>query len=658
MSIKKRVLIAVLAIAAVHTAFYAIPRWRYSRPRVYPQAYEKAVGILKEEFGEKAVEKGIFTIPREAISLPYEGQAYVAGGRERLIIDLRAGRDSYVFGVSTESSATVARVSFERARELWAVVHYLRRAHAALEPNVVLMLGYHQREVGKGAFIERTWLKRRVLTTELPRTMVINGQRSINLGDLLPPTPDNGIHEGAWAGLIAALRATGELSRPCGADESQDAIKRLIETCFPCADQWDVDILSSLLRTYAMNARKADVSLLKRIEAGSKPSPDWIRRLPVIGRRVYEWHESRMAYQVLRGPSAAVWGALHLAGRNSEEQFRILLNTVVQGPSAKVDDDSWRAALEILRETRLDEWQGYLADHYQSLSARINEFSPRFGDDRLTRLVAEDNSSRQQPFAQAALLARAGDMRYAAALEEAALNSASTGTHKVTAALWALPSLCRSDPNYDFPKIATALLSRLSSAPTVQPSSIVGALENAGTPACDALLVKIVSEPDGVLPSEFVATRDGRELRGDAANALSHRANPEIARALIPFVARGNREGETWIWRSAVAIVAGSGDDTALKTLQEMAASGSYGAASRDEPNPAYIVTRALALRQLARAPQPVAAYLALDNETRWSLSARDLTQLTAEQLKELLYADAPEQRVRILSALLQKRLP
>jgi hypothetical protein len=657
-SLARRVVAFVAAAAIVHIAFYAGPMWWYSRPRVYPEAYEKAVGILKEEFGEKAVEKGLIAIPRQAISLPYEGQAYVSGGGQRLVIDLRPGRDSCVFGVSAESTAPVARVSFERARDLWAIAFYLRWSHAALRQNVSLEFGRPGYDMGKGMFVERTWLSRRVSTTELPQEQMINGQLCTYFGNLLPSTPDNGIHEAAWARLIETLRARGELSRPCAADESQDAMKQTIEACFPCADKWDVEIANSLLRTYAENARKADLRLLKRIEAGSKPSPEWLTRVPVIGQRIADWDERRREYQVLRGPSPPVWGATHLAGKSREEHFRILVAAALQKRGATYDDFSHYAAHKILSDTREREWQEYLADHYESVSAE-DFMAVCLGDNRLTRIIAEDNQSKRQALAWGALYGSTGDRRYADRLEKAAFGAASPEKDKVDAALWLLPSLCKSDSNYDFAKLMRDMLARMTAAYEGMGSSIAYALESAGTPACDALLVEIVARPDGVLPNDFAASGEGQDLRWQAGNALARRATADIARALVPYVARGCREGEARIWGSAVGAIGKAGDDAAIQMLEAMAASGAYGAASPNEPQPVYAIRHALALRRVMTVPQPVPAYLALDGDARWSLSARDLAQLTTEQLKELLATDAAaEQRVRILSALLWKRTP
>ena len=49
MSLRKRVLIAVAAIAVIHAAFYAVPRWWATRPRFYPEAYEEAVAFARNE---------------------------------------------------------------------------------------------------------------------------------------------------------------------------------------------------------------------------------------------------------------------------------------------------------------------------------------------------------------------------------------------------------------------------------------------------------------------------------------------------------------------------------------------------------------------------------------------------------------------------------
>lgn len=75
LSTKKRILIALAAILAVHAAFYCVPRVYCAWPRFYEAEYNEAVAILKDVVGAEAVEKGIVTIARGRVSVPFEAVA-------------------------------------------------------------------------------------------------------------------------------------------------------------------------------------------------------------------------------------------------------------------------------------------------------------------------------------------------------------------------------------------------------------------------------------------------------------------------------------------------------------------------------------------------------------------------------------------------------
>jgi len=136
LSLRKRILIAVIAIAVVHLAFYAVPRVYCTWPRFHEAECNEAVGILKETIGAEAVERGIVTIPRRGVSLPYRGVAglhdwnpagvnvYMVVGPENFVI-----RKSHQYGTAPDVPE-VWPLSDAEARSLFAAALYLEGAKA------------------------------------------------------------------------------------------------------------------------------------------------------------------------------------------------------------------------------------------------------------------------------------------------------------------------------------------------------------------------------------------------------------------------------------------------------------------------------------------------------------------------------------------------
>lgn len=79
LTIRRRIIIAVLAIAVVHALFKWVPGYIERRPRFYEDAWARAVEVLKEEVGAAAVENGVFEIPREEISVASYGGVWEEG---------------------------------------------------------------------------------------------------------------------------------------------------------------------------------------------------------------------------------------------------------------------------------------------------------------------------------------------------------------------------------------------------------------------------------------------------------------------------------------------------------------------------------------------------------------------------------------------------
>jgi len=129
LTLRKRIVIAVAAIAAIHGGFYYVPKYVDERPRFYPQAYAEAVEVLKGEVGAEAVEKGIFSIPRREVScrrrvgVEIRRQGYWRGswrdaeGRTALFLDGTIVLDG--------RPPVVVQVGRKKARHILATLVYL-----------------------------------------------------------------------------------------------------------------------------------------------------------------------------------------------------------------------------------------------------------------------------------------------------------------------------------------------------------------------------------------------------------------------------------------------------------------------------------------------------------------------------------------------------
>jgi len=152
MSMKRRVVIAVVAIAVIHGGVYLFA----SRPRFYEPAWRDAVGVLKRQVGKAAVENGVFTIPRRWIVVPrrdvvlvgkrgspwnmLHGRAQkvtefaclVNNGEESRLIractwSWYGGRKAY----DTDSDCAVEGIKADAARHARAVIAYLGMVKSA-----------------------------------------------------------------------------------------------------------------------------------------------------------------------------------------------------------------------------------------------------------------------------------------------------------------------------------------------------------------------------------------------------------------------------------------------------------------------------------------------------------------------------------------------
>ena len=185
-SLWRRIAVAAVAIAAIHVAFWAIPRWRATRPQAYPQAYERAVAALKAEFGAAAVEKGVISIPRELIAVPYTGRLLVASKSAGACYLELKGSYAHLVACANRKPAVGVRLTAAGARELWAVFAYLYGTRATCEGPLP-----PQHKVYMGAFVseDRTWPTGRRMLVDEDRYFASSGSCWTRSGRRHAPKP-------------------------------------------------------------------------------------------------------------------------------------------------------------------------------------------------------------------------------------------------------------------------------------------------------------------------------------------------------------------------------------------------------------------------------------------------------------------------------------
>jgi len=532
-SMKKRILIAVLAIAAMHAAFYAIPRWWYSRPRVYPQAYEKAMGVLKEQFGEQAVEKGMAAIPRDKLAVPYEGRLVLVNetydGNYQTLLYLRAsGGESCLFHKDADHGVEAGRLSWERAREAWAEIAYIER----LITHVPASIGAETPYAGSGS-TDFTWPHRRDVTWVTPYRRDSFGF----LTDSITPFA----RAAAWERLVDDARTSGELTAVTDCRPLMPAMSEMLGRSRPPASAFDTITLNMLLPTFAEHAGRRELSFLRRFFF---PAPDplaLLRRLPLVGAFIKPRPQKpdKSPWPVVEG---YVWVIENLDGKSESEQVAALSAKANAALSTWQEDREWPAVWDTFQKRWPKQCAQYLAGNYGKVNSYIRN-APVVSEDlvatggQLARIVADDSSSRLQVFANIVLFEETGNRVYIDRAQDivVATNFAQEGS--ASRKLEDLVSFWERRRNaFDMEAFARRVLAKpaeefYSAYWTI---SRLGRIDDEG---CTRALLDAALDPEKVL-SKSLSPDNRKYMRHCALDSLNPRRTREHEDELITYLDR------------------------------------------------------------------------------------------------------------------------
>jgi len=670
MSLRKRIAAAVIAIAVIHLAFYAGPRWWYGRARVYREAYDEATGIIEEQFGEKAVADGVVSIPDEPVSVPYKGQTLWDNSNWWPALNVFIGGpdgDSWVvFGREVRGCAlevTAARTSWQRARGIAAVFAYLDRV--------------------------------RVETGE-PASPGGPDQSPMAIADLTGPVQQT-------AKMREALRVVTapDLEFTGARDVVVKALGDIVRASLPPRSDADFFRLTRFLARQRELAGKESLESLKRIEAlvaRQAARPPVLYRIPFLGKAM-KIRDERTAFlrSVWEHLPYEIWAIESgFEARPEEEQTAFLLKMAFPGPSAAPALLPDYAARDLLERRYPEALANYYAEHYADTKGREDrnplvhsraEWIDMPGVRRLLRLVAADGSSAFQPEACMLLYLATSHGFLITTLKKTAKEETFTNETRAVEALRGLAEIYGLDSGaFDAAAFYRELLSEMTRprpAPPGAPFSTPPPVDAAGhwvnidrevfhvmTDRRDAaflpLLDDCLNSPEKVFRAEAPVSSYMRELRRYAAEALGRYGSAEAAEILIRHLSRFRLTEGPDLARAAIRSLGSIGRPEALPVLEGLRddAIKVREEAQKGPPSGVYMgeslpddLDETIRLLELKSASDPVSYYLeALDNRPI-PLNTRALHDvMSAEQLKALLADDkCRTPRAIILWALVSK---
>lgn len=696
-SLKVKILLALGAITITHLLFYAVPRWWHSHPRFYPDAYAEAVGVLKEEFGEGAVEKGIVSIPKAPISVPYRGQAMLSGlpQRQMLYISLTE-KDAYIVvdphpapsnDVIHDFSA--ARLSPERARELWARFAYLEAATGECDLVADTRDKLSREDYAlKGTLYDYTWSRSNAAIGAMESTDSIVAN---TMGDL--------VRDRLRARAVAdAAREYAPLlsDRP---EVVATALEAMIRASSPARNNADCTRIWCFVDAYAVHAEEKALPLLKEIR--SHRNGQWrtiAQGLPLVGAKLAQWH--RVGYEGVPDVSSDIWAIELLRGKTEQERLKAFeeaafpkegwgaLYAAAQKaqpgtpPFAALDRLFEAAGQVALRSPA--RWRDLLVEHYAEIPGYergryfLDEPGQMSGDERYVRLIASDpammkevsgNGEPLQVLAMVRVYKATGDPAIPRALEQMARARMRSDAGTADFILGALVGLgVRDKAVVDAPRLAREMLGQMRSRGAACYWCTVEGMATCRDSEYVPLLQELLSAPESVLGPEC-AGDERLTSRQVAAWALASIGGDAAHDVLLGYLESRAPENE---WNVALASVEGLRQTGGARILPRLEA-----VLAREAANPTIVIKqsnygplrpeewlrledwlrRAVATLTTRSAADPAAAYLALDVRNRGAMWGEDLSQVfTIDQLKALLADDrCKDARPTILRAVCLK---
>jgi len=647
----RRIVAFVAAVVIVHAAFYAGPRWWYSRPRVYPQAYEKAVEALKEVVGPAAVERGVFAIAKEPVWVPYEGRAVVKGSPSLVVCLAAPGRDSYLIWDNDSGGSKAAWISRAQAEEAWAAFQYLHTATAAFPGMVPSQANVGVNEIG---FVDATWYYPAIWTSAREAA---GGTSSI---------PEDSVRHFAYRRLAKELSKGHKVAG--GNEMLAPALTALVTPCIVPQNDVDKEILDRYIGEYAHTAGRGALGALKKIDSRNRRG---MHALDLSNRHpkwkiLDDWLTER-AHRMsdLIGPDVAqlIQEVNGVKGRSDEECEEILKKSLQSG---RYWDWETATAWGTLSDRSPAKLLAVLADNYRPGTANIATLPPFAGPgDRIVKLIAEDPTNPARGDAALILFRATHDKRYVDTIKDAAMAAAYGGRWMDAGrAHYVLANVLAAHKEYpdavDLEAFTGTLLQSANPQYVDNMRFIAGALGDASAGATP-VLANLLDRPETIIPASYGAAGD--LIRAEAAKALGRIASAGAADALMACLDGSKREANQAVARAAVDALGDVGDVRALPILEKIldgfgpADTSANSSDTDSQPLTRTVVHRAILMIEVKAAQDPCARFLSLAEADRSLFSAADLARrFSADQLRMLLPDDrCRDSRVRVYSALAQQ---
>jgi hypothetical protein len=301
LTLRRRIIIAVLAIAVIHALFRWLPGYIERRPRFYGDAWARAVEILKEEVGPAAVENGVFYIPREG------------AWRFTSAFMVRPSLDAIVWHPGPDLSALldrkVARLSRREAQQLLATFRYLSLVKVRTMPPPCR---------------DRTRLEFYVFDG---RHMLLDydGRQQGNLFDVR-------VASNAVGRFSRMLAVSDDIEPVESDDEIASALCRVLKSCTPPRNRFEaalIDHAANGLWQHPARDAVPDLAIVNRLIRTRQREGRWsdvFRKLPLVGRffsrELQDWEQDWRGDFIARSVlSKALWCCENLAGKSEAEQI-------------------------------------------------------------------------------------------------------------------------------------------------------------------------------------------------------------------------------------------------------------------------------------------------------------------------------------------------
>ena len=682
MRLKTRIIIALATIAAVtaiHATAYLVPRLWHERARLYPGAYEKAVRILKEEFGDAAVARGVITIPRGRVVAPYRGTVDVS---LMTVVLSPPGESSWVVARHFDAVlpyCTVGRISREKAKGIWVTLSYLGSAEVAGTPPVVPAT-FDLRAFEPAVFSDRSFQGVARDRRGCEKVSVANGSIEAAVRGLLQRrlSEDGVAHEG-----VVTSRNERDLC---------EGLKALIEQCLPPRGPADGQCVEVPLEDYTFTQGRGALGYLRAVSKymSDRPSPfAALQRLPWVGGAIRRWQTARkQSHRRLTTyyPVDDLIRFVEVSDGKDKSELRDTLVDAAFANSATPGSEDWERmtdaqragayrknfARSVLRTKWPDKWPYLMLLYSGRLSRESKTANPSHKRDTLSPddfflamlALDEDDNVKGEASDTPDRLTR--DPQYVRLLKETAEKRARRGSGtavRADASVWLGSVYSKGYDVGDIDAYIRRVLRRDDLAREKwRACYLINAVGGTSASGLVPLLAGIVNEPEKVFRDDLPA--DTRlEIREAAAGALTRIGDASAVDAAIRFLSRPITYQEDLIVYMLVNGLGDAGEKRALTILGGLRTTGpppprGLTLEPRQWDTDDECVRTAIIKITIKNTPNRAECFASMSARDRRLMTVSDLTRLfTRDELVTLL-ADprCQGERAEILSAFLLQR--